>query len=136
MTAAQALLTELRALGADVFLDADGEPRVRARRGVLTAELRERLVEHKPDLIHLLRDEQSAIDWRVERMRSGLDRDGRVPATVAVVPPVGDRCETCGEPQAYGRVARCVLCALAAAQGVEERRSGHDRAPGQTEAAA
>ena len=124
MTDGALLLTELRSLGATVYLDGDGEPRVRVPRGVLTPELRERLSEHKPDLIHLLLDERHAIAWRVERMRLRLGRGGWPPSTIAVVPTEGALCETCGEAQACGRVPRCVPCALAAVQLIEERRLG------------
>ncbi len=68
-------------------------------------------------------------------MRALAGDDGRAPKAIAAAPSEGDCCETCGEAQAYGRVPRCVLCALAAARLVEERRSERDIAPQKPEAA-
>jgi hypothetical protein len=124
---AEVLLTDLRACGVTVSLDDGGELRCRSRRGVLTSELRQRIAEHKVDLIFLLQDEAYEITKRVAAMHALAGDDGRVPRVIVPVPSEGAFCETCGEAQAYGRVPRCVLCALAAARLVEDRRGSKDR---------
>ena len=124
MSPAEVLLTELRTVGIEAYLDPVGELRCRSRRGVLTPELRRRVAELKVDLIFLLEDEAYEIAWRAEAMRALAGDDGLPPAVIAPVSPTGDIYACCGEPSAYGRQARCPLCALAAAQVIEEWRSG------------
>ena len=128
MTTADLLLVELRAANITVYLDDVGELRCRSRRGVLTPELRRRVAELKFDLIFVLEDENYEIAWRAEAMKILAGDDGRAPKVIAAASSTGDYCETCGEAQAYGRVPRCVLCALAAAELVEERGARTDRA--------
>ena len=126
MTAAEILLTDLRSVGVTVILAAGGELRCRSRRGVLTPELRRRVAELKFDLIFILEDEAYEINWRAEAMKALAGDDGATPKMIAAAPSEGACCECCAEPQDRERVPRCVLCCLAAAQLVEERRSGGD----------
>ncbi len=128
MTPAELLLTDLRSVGVEAYLDPVGELRCRARRGVLTPELRRRVAEHRADLRFILEDEAYEIAWRVAAMKALAGDDGRAPKVIAAAPSTGDYCACCGEAQAYGRTPRCVLCALAAAQVVEERRGRADSA--------
>ena len=123
MTAAQALLCELRAVG--VVLSADGgRLRWTAPTGTMTAELLAAAQAHKPALLALLAAEEAELAWRVAAMRAKSPGRG-LPRTIveAPVPAAGNYCETCGQPQAYGRFPRCTYCALAAATCLASNRA-------------
>jgi hypothetical protein len=116
VTAAEILLTDLRAADIEVDLDAAGEVRCRSWRGVLTAELRRRVAEHRYE-----------VAWRVDAMRALAGDDGWAPPVIAAAPSTGSYCECCGEAQDRERVPRSVLCCLATARLVEDRRGRQAR---------
>ncbi len=123
MTAA-ALLADLQARGVRLYLAGD-ELRYQAKPGVMTPELAAAVQPLKPALIALLREEEAAIAWRIEAMRTQILAGAPVPFLVALpgIEDAPDRCLSCGDPmELLGYVPRCRLCAVAVARLLDPHR--------------
>ncbi len=119
MTAA-ALLADLQTRGVRLYLAGD-ELRYKAKPGMMTPDLAAAVKPHKPALVALLREEESAIGWRVEAMREQIPERGPVPFLVAVsgIPPSPNTCPSCGEPfTPVGSSSRCHRCTVAASRAL------------------
>ena len=100
---APALLVDLRAAKADLWIDA-GRLRVKAPAGVLTPERREAIAADRDALLALLVEE--ADEWALDRLDAALGDDGWGPEPPAVAP---GGCCLCGAPL-LGRTYLCVEC--------------------------
>ncbi|MDP9359411.1 MAG: hypothetical protein M3Q71_02195 [Chloroflexota bacterium] len=117
---APTLLADLRTRG--VHLDVDGDQiRARFKGRALDPDLSETIKTHKPALIAYLREEESAISWRVSAMRAQIPAAGAIPFLVAVsgVPPSPNTCPSCGERfTPIGSSPRCHRCTIAASRAL------------------
>ena len=117
-----ALLAEARAVGLEVRADG-GRLVVRGPRS--RAELAERVLARKRDVLERLATEAADVAWRAEAMRSQVPHRGPIPFLVALnIVPVPGRCLSCGEPLAEDQVARCAPCAQAAWLILHQVREG------------
>ncbi len=121
---AATFLADLQNRGVRLYLAGD-ELRYKAKPGVMTPDLAAAIKPHKPALVALLREEESAIGWRVEAMREQIPQRGPIPFLVAVpnVAPAPDTCLSCGDPiELVGYVQRCRLCVAAADRALAQAR--------------
>ena len=113
-----------------VVLVAEGD-RLRARpREAITPDLRNALVEHKPDLLRLLENRATAdLRWRIAAMRRQIRPGPYIPFLVArrdFVDAPGC-CLSCGDSVDPGRRYRCGPCVRAAEIVVNEAWEGRHR---------
>ena len=121
MTAAGALLADLRAAGVAVTVAGD---RLRYRPvDRVTADQLERMRAHRAALVALLTDREHQIGWRAAAMRAHAG-DRRPPPFLTAAPdlaPMAGRCVSCPAPvEADLERARCSWCALAVARVLTE----------------
>jgi hypothetical protein len=111
--APQALLTDLRVLNISVRVDGD-TIRCKPPAGVsIPDNLAERIRAQKPELLELLRNEESEIAWRVETIGDWLIAPG--------AEPMPGTCSYCGLATPRKQAGKCVLCCLASAELLERK---------------
>ena len=87
----------------------------------LSPELRESLIEHKVEVLALLKTEDHEIAWRVAAMTQQIPDKGTIPFLVARqgVESKAGCCLSCGEPLGTGNAYRCAACGRAANLALE-----------------
>ena len=87
----------------------------------LPPELRESLIEHKTEVIALLKTGDDEIAWRVAAMSRQIPDKGPIPFLVAreAVEPQAGCCLSCGDPLGKGDAYRCAACSRAANLALE-----------------
>lgn len=116
------VLAKARAAGLEVRAE-PGRLVVRGPRS--RAELAQRLLDRKAEVLALLAAEDAEVAWRVVAMRPQVPRRGPIPVLSArKVTPEAGRCDSCGEPLGPGRSYRCGPCARAAWLVLHELREG------------
>lgn len=78
MKSAEQLFSELQALDIKLSL-ADGKLRCNAPKGAMTAELRDSIKQHKPNLLRLLNSRKNMVTSGSSTVLSGIDRGGHLP---------------------------------------------------------
>src|ERR1051325_5948136 len=87
----------------------------------VSPELRESLIEHKAEVIALLKTGDEEIAWRVAAMLGQIPDKGPIPFLVAreAVQPQAGCCLSCGEVLAADDRYRCTPCGRAANLALE-----------------
>ena len=102
------LLTEARAAGLEVRLEA-GRLVVRGPRS--RADLAQRVLARKREVLIALAGEDTEVAWRVAALRPRVPRRGPIPFLAARPgPPGAGRCLSCGDALAEDRLIRCRPC--------------------------
>lgn len=87
----------------------------------LSPELRESLIEHKVEVLALLKTEDNEIAWRVAAMTQQIPDKGAIPFLLARqgVESKAGCCLSCGELLKQGDAYRCAPCGRAANLALE-----------------
>ena len=118
MTASE-LITTLVERG--IRLEARGGRLLYHPASALPPELRESLIEHKAEVIALLKTGDNEIAWRVAAMSRQIPNKGPIPFLVARqgVESRAGCCLSCGDPLEKGDAYRCAACGRAANLALE-----------------
>lgn len=81
----------------------------------LPSDLRESLIEHKVEVLALLKTENPEVAWRVAAMSRQIPDRGPLPFLVArkSVEAQAGCCLSCGDPLKQGDAYRCAACSRA-----------------------
>ena len=114
------LLDELQARGVMLGVK-DNRLVIDAPKGIVTPELLAQLSEDKAELLHLLTQDTSDIDWRVAAILPQIPDSGPIPFLVvrkSAVPGPRD-CHSCGEPLSSNDGYVCGPCSRAVHKALE-----------------